>query len=228
MRFAMGQWCKPRLQRVPIEPLLALVQDPPQRSAEDIRLCVFGHAARVQHALITLDGAIELLQLSTENIRPEYDLLEGTRLRFRCVRTRHARPPEYGFEECGIFLLLDQRRSGQIEKQVRVPPGNFPGPGIIGIAQVRADDSDRGIAARNVVEQRHSQAVHADILGDFGPRAVHNPGVEQKHHAMLGGAIVDWRVAGIIERLSRTADLTQAAETGLMKAINLLKHVGIV
>src|SRR5438105_4233053 len=105
------------------------LQDLPQRAGEDVFLGFLRDSTRVQHFVIPLQLAVELLQLTAEDVRAEEQLFESARAPLRRMRAGYARPPEDRFEECVVLLLLDERRAGDIEIQIRIPPPDFPRPG---------------------------------------------------------------------------------------------------
>src|SRR5207302_10120767 len=101
-----------------------------------------------------------------------------TALCFGRVRARYTRPPEDRFEKHGVFLLLNQRRSGYVEKQIWVPSPDLAGPGIVGIPKVGGDDRDRRIPPCNAVQQRDPEPVYTYVFRDFRMGPVHDSCME--------------------------------------------------
>ena len=88
----------------------------------------------------------------SEHVGAEDDFLEGAGTAFGRVRARDARPPEDRFEERVVFLLLDQRRAGEVPVQIRIPARDLSRPGVVRIPKVRADDGDLRIPPRDIVQ----------------------------------------------------------------------------
>src|SRR5438270_396165 len=144
------------------------------------------------------------------------------------MRTDNAGPPEYRFENLVVFLQLDQGGSGKVEVEVRIPAGNFRGPGIIGIAQVRAKDGELGKAAGYVIERGGPHTVDADVGRDFRMRAHDDAAVEQQNHPVLFGPLVYWPVAFVVVVLERAAHLTQAAKSGGVEAVHQRNSLRVI
>src|SRR5581483_6822448 len=117
-----------------------MIYNIPERAAENLGLSVGWNIARIEHAMIALQFAIEFAEIAFEHIRPKDQLLKSRCIRFWGVRARHICPPENRFKECIVLLLLDKRRTGDIEIHIWIPTADLTGPGIIRIPEVGADD----------------------------------------------------------------------------------------
>src|SRR5689334_8575256 len=135
-------------------------------------------------------------------------------------------PPENRFKEGVIFLLLHQGGSGHIKIQVRIPSADFPGPGVIGIAEMRANDRQFWKASGHKIQPGDSHAIGIDIRSDFRMRAIDDSGMEEKHHAILLGSLIDWPVAPVIIRVLWTADFAETTETRGVKLVDNIQNIG--
>src|SRR5271154_4187798 len=130
------------------------------------------------------------------------------------MRAHDAGPPEDGFENLVVFLKFDERGSREIEVDVRIPAGDLGGPGVVGIAQVRAQDGQLGKAAGDVVEGGGAHAVDTDVGGNFRVRAHYDAAVEQDKHSVLFSVLVNRPIGFVVVILQGAAEFAQAAESG--------------
>src|SRR5205807_5665129 len=94
-------------------PLRLPLQDAAQSSSEDVRLRLGRDATGIEHFLVALKLAVELLDLAAEYVGTENHLFKRADVGFRRMRAHDAGPPEYRFENLVILLELDQGRSGK-------------------------------------------------------------------------------------------------------------------
>src|SRR6266849_1217311 len=66
--------------------LFPALQNAPERTGEDIRLRARGDAASIQHLVVSLQLAVELLQIPAENIRSEHQFFERAHAGLRRMR----------------------------------------------------------------------------------------------------------------------------------------------
>src|ERR1700733_9213088 len=200
----------------------------PHRSGKNLGLHTLRYLTIIQHGVIARLRTIELVQLSTEDIRAKNEFLKSTGAADRRMGTGDRGPPEDGLEKTIVGLLLDESRTRSIEVEIGVPSSHLTCFFIIRISEMGTNNNQVWPVPRDQVKPRDPAPLKTDVGRLLRMQSIHDASVKKKNHVVLVGTIVDRPVCRIVIGLARHADFAQAAKPRSVKTIDLMENVRII